>query len=173
VDSGSKRYLIGPTLEAGLPLRLSVEFDAIYRRQGYQGAYGNFAFSTLEGERANSWEFPMLVKYRMPFPLMKPFAEIGYAPRVINGTITGDSILRVPTVQPPVHYSNKTDWQTSHGIVIGGGVDAGIGRLRLSPGVRYTRWNNTAISVFISDGPAFHSTQNQVDVVLGVRWKFH
>jgi len=173
IESASKRYLVGPTLEIGLPLRLSVEFDALYRREGYQGTYGNFAFTAVERERANSWEFPLLVKYRLSFPLVKPFAEVGYAPRVINGNIEGDYTLRVPTTQPAVHYTRKTDWATSHGIVIGGGVDLGIGRVHLSPGVRYTRWNNSAVSVAISDGVGFQSSQNQVDVVLGVRWKFH
>ena len=31
IFSGSKDYIVGPTIEVHLPLRLSVEFDALYR----------------------------------------------------------------------------------------------------------------------------------------------
>jgi hypothetical protein len=60
----------------------------------------------------------------------------------------------------------------SHGIVVGGGVRFAIGRLHLSPELRYTRWSNSAISGSYDDGPSWQSTQNQVDVLLGIAWRF-
>src|ERR1700691_5923584 len=68
--SVSKRYALGPELDIGLPLGLGIEVDALYRREGYQSS-----FSAPFEEHANSWEFPMLLKYRLPFPLIKPFIE--------------------------------------------------------------------------------------------------
>jgi hypothetical protein len=56
-------------------------------------------------------------------------------------------------------------------LVIGGGVQFGIGRLRLSPGVRYTHWNNTPIVGTFGNGPSWESTQNQVDILVGIEWK--
>jgi hypothetical protein len=76
-------------------------------------------FGGAPAENANSWEFPMLLKCRLPVPLIKPFVEAGYAPRVIQGSI--HSYFPIPT---------------SQGIVMGGGVQLGIGRLRLAPAVR-------------------------------------
>jgi hypothetical protein len=60
----------------------------------------------------------LLLKHRLPFPLVKPIDEsIG-------------------------EYASA-----SHGIVIGGGVQLGIDRLHLSPVVRLTHWNNGVVVV--------------------------
>ena len=158
--SVSGRYVLGPKLDIGLPFGLGFEVAALYRRQGYQAS--SF-YSGQFDEHANSWEFPMLLKYKLPFPRIKPFLEAGYAPRVINGT---------------VHYytngtTDDTDYPTSEGIVVGGGVQFGIGRLRLAPAVRYTHWNNTPVVVYFGNGPQSQTTQNQADILLGISWKLH
>ncbi|HUE03990.1 MAG TPA: hypothetical protein VMR62_30840 [Bryobacteraceae bacterium] len=147
VTSVSKRYVVGPELDIGLPLGLGFEADALYRREGFQSS------DLTTHENGNSWQFPLLLKYRLPFPLVKPVLECGYAPRVINGPISD--------------YASPV----SHGIVIGGGVQFGIGRLRLSPVVRYTHWNNVGVVVVFPNGPTIQSAQNQVDILVGVGWK--
>ncbi len=157
--SVSGRYVVGPELNIGLPFGLGIEVDALYRRQAYQAS--GF-YSGQFNEHANSWEFPLLLKFKLPFPLIKPFVEAGYAPRVIDGT---------------VHYNTNgsTDAEhfTSQGLVVGGGVQFGIGRLRLAPAVRYTYWNNAPILVYFGNGPQSRSTQNQADILLGISWKLH
>jgi hypothetical protein len=147
VTGVSKRYVVGPELDIGLPLGLGFEADALYRPWGFQSP--SFGVS----ESGNSWEFPLLLKYRLPVPVVKPFVEGGYAPHVTNGSIGS-------------FVPGAID-----GVVIGGGVDFGIGRLRLSPTVRYTHWNHNAIVLVISNGPTIESSQNQVDILLGVGWK--
>jgi hypothetical protein len=52
----SKRYVIGPALDIGLPFGFGVEADALYRREGYQTSFSSFAYSVFSDERANSWE---------------------------------------------------------------------------------------------------------------------
>ncbi len=74
----SKRYVVGPALDIGLPLGFGVEVDALYRREGFQTSFGNAFYSASSQERANSWEFPILLKYRLPVPVIKPFVEVGY-----------------------------------------------------------------------------------------------
>ncbi len=168
----SKRYVVGPALCIGLPLRLEVEVDALYRREGYQTSWSAPFYITFADERANSWEFPMLLKYRFPFPAARPFLEVGYAPRVIHGSISANDANLFDVTAPQYSaYRTSTNWPMSHGIVIGGGVQFAIGRLRLSPEVRYTRWSNSAISGFYADGPSWQSTQDQVDALLGIAWK--
>src|ERR1700687_3368158 len=71
--SESKRYVVGPAVEIALPLNLGIEFDALYRRGGYRSSFGNFAGSFTDRERANSWEFPILLKYRVPVPIIQPY----------------------------------------------------------------------------------------------------
>ena len=171
--SVSKRYVVGPALEIGLPLRLEVEVDALYRREGYQASFSSQFYTAFYDERANSWEFPILLKYRFPSPVARPFLEAGYAPRVIHGSISSNGTDDFPFSAPQYYASRaSTNWPMSHGIVVGGGVRFAIGRLHLSPELRYTRWSNSAISGSYDDGPSWQSTQNQVDVLLGIAWRF-
>jgi outer membrane receptor protein involved in Fe transport len=160
--SVSKRYVVGPAVDIGLPLGFGVELDALYRREGFQSSFSNVFGSAFSEERANSWEFPILLKYRLPVPVVKLFAEVGYAPRVINGSISSQNFL--------VGSTMSEHWPDSQGLVIGGGVQLALGRLRLSPGVRYTHWNNTPITGVYSNGPSWESTQNQVDILVGIQW---
>jgi hypothetical protein len=51
--------------------------------------------------------------------------------------------------------------------------DFSLGRLGVSPEVRYTRWTSMPINVFGSQGYGFQSAQNQVDVLVGLTWKVH
>jgi hypothetical protein len=148
LKSVSMRYTIGPQLDIGLPLGFGIEADALYRHQGYQ-----ITFNTYPEQFATSWEFPLLLKKSLPFPVVKPFAEAGWAPRLLQGTS---------------YYPGST---TSHGLVIGGGVEFGIGRLHLAPEARYTRWNNNPVLAIIPNGPSPYLSANQVDVLLGISWK--
>jgi hypothetical protein len=165
--SASKRYVVGPAIEFSLPRGFAVEADALYRREGYLqflrlfpiGGYG------YAGERANSWEFPLLAKYALPrLRGMRAFVEAGYAPRIGHGTVVSDEVYYDPYQLPlQWYYSHavqKLDWPVSHGFVTGGGVSFRLGRLRLAPTVRYTHWSNAA--------PLPDSAQNQVDVLLGI-----
>ncbi len=53
----SKRYVVGPALNIGLPFGFEGEIGALYRREGYQSYFENFGYSIFSDERANSWDF--------------------------------------------------------------------------------------------------------------------
>jgi hypothetical protein len=169
----SKRYLVGPTIELGLPLNLAVEVDALYNRQGYQIPFSNVGNSGLQTERANDWQFPILLKYKVAVPTARPFFEVGFAPRTISGTITnaGVSVNATTGQQTPFSNSAPTSWSSSVGVVAGGGVQFGLGRLRVSTELRYTYWPNTSINVTFSNGPSFQSNQQQFDVLASIGWR--
>src|SRR5258708_1734729 len=68
--SRSKDYIVGPSLEVRLPLHLSVEADGLYRpliqtTTNTVVPLGTFTYSRT----VNSWEFPILAKYHLPFPV--------------------------------------------------------------------------------------------------------
>jgi hypothetical protein len=168
----SKRYILEPTLDIGLPLGFGFEFDALYSRDGFRASNSTALASTFLGERANTWEFPLLVKHSLPFPIVKPFVEIGYGPRVMRGSInSAGSFLVTAAGQFQFATSRQNVDATSQGLVLGGGVRFGAGPLQLSPAIRYTRWNNSPVSFNFPDGPGFTSTRNQVDLVVGIGWK--
>jgi hypothetical protein len=168
----SRSYVLGPAVGLDLPLGFGVEVDALYRREGYQTAFGNFAYNVFSVERANSWEFPLLGQYRLPLPF-KPFVEIGYAPRLIRGTVSSIGTTYFPQQQPTQSGASKTDWPVSQGAVVGGGVRFAIGPVRLSPTVRYTHWSNAAVSGYYGDGPSWASSRDQVDIMVGIAWTTH
>jgi hypothetical protein len=168
--SVSKRFLVGPAINIRLPRGFAFEVDALYRREGYQTGFANFASISVSEERANSWEFPLLLKYRPPLA-PRLFVEGGYAPRLLRGSISTDGQLLFPQPTPVQHSTSSTNWPTRHGIVLGGGVQFEIGRLQIEPGLRYTRWNSKAISGFYPDGPSWQSTQNQFDILVRMAWR--
>lgn len=180
--SVSKRYVVGPALEVGLPLGLAVEADALYRRAGFQTSVSAGSYYVHAAEHANLWEVPILLKYRIPLPAARPFLEAGYAIRVVGGSISTSNVENLPypygTGQGETFSTYYSNWSTSHGIVIGGGVQFALGHLRLSPTVRYTRWTDSTVSgayagphELFYNIPPWQSNQNQVDLMLGIAWK--
>lgn len=172
--SESKRYVVGPMLELGLPLGLSVEADALYQRQGYQSSSSNFEGSATNWVRASAWEVPVVFKYKLPFLILKPFVEAGVAPRVMSGATSSSVYSNIDFTTGAITYGQShgsAEWSNSVGAVVGGGVQFSFGSLRLAPEVRYTHWNNTPINESGPYGYQFQSTQNQVDLLVGIAWK--
>lgn len=169
--SESKRYTVGPTIELALPLGFAFEFDALYSRFGYRTYTGDILGSSYFNRiRANAWEFPMLVKYRLRFPLVHPFVAAGYAPRRISDGMQQYNGVMVDFFgnRTLVSGSNPTHYDVSHGLVAGGGVELGRSHFRIAPEFRYTRWNNDPLHVFGSQGYFVSANQNEFQILLGV-----
>ena len=138
--SNSKNYIVGPTAELHLPLGLSVQGDALYRPLSFAANRPNLVQST----DFSSWEFPILAKYRFPFPLVKPYVEAGPSFRTIGGQFGGN-------------FSNS-------GFTAGVGVELRLARFRIGPEIRYTHWGADT-----SNAPqlGFSSNQNQGEFLVG------
>lgn len=171
----SKRYIVGPKVDIRLPLRLSLEADALYRRFGYTLYSNGVLASSITRERANSWEFPMLVKYRFPIPRLNPFVGIGYAPRIIHGTdVSSGFFLSGMSPNPLTYYFNQrstVSYPLTHGTVASAGVDLATGRVRVSPEVRYVHWSTAFLNGSSPDGSSRAFTQqDEFFVMLGISW---
>lgn len=176
--SVSKRYVAGPSLEVGLPLGLAIEADGLYRRMGFQTQASSGPYSTFATENANVWEVPILLKWRVPSRAVKPFVEAGYAPRIVAGSIVRHTTGVYPIAPGETFSGYYATWSNDNGFVAGGGMEFALGRLRLSPTLRYTRWSGNMIygayggtHELFYNVPSWTSTQNQVDVLLGIAWK--
>src|ERR1035437_232039 len=123
--SNSKPYLVGPMIEVRLPFHFAFETDALYSRLGNTSYIPLIANESYIRTIANSWEFPLLVKYRSPVPRVHPYVSVGVAPRRSGG--------RISTIHYGFYPSDVTfssfDWH-AHGqaFVWGGGV--GVSRWR-------------------------------------------
>jgi hypothetical protein len=171
--SESKRYIAGPMIELGLPFQFAFEFDALYSREGFRASNSTPLATTNIDSHSNVWQLPVLVKHSIPVPLLKPFAEIGYAPRFMSGTLNASGSFLASPEGPfqPFSSSQATNWATSQGLVLGAGVRLHAGRLQFMPEARYTRWNNAPVSYTFPDGPTVSSSQNEFDVFLGIGWR--
>jgi opacity protein-like surface antigen len=133
--SDSKNYIVGPMVELHLPLGLSAEANALYRPLNL----------TTNGSSSNysSWEFPILAKYRFPFPLIKPYVEAGPSFRTVGGFL-GNNL-------------------SNSGFTAGVGIELRLSRLRIGPEIRYTHWGADASAA----QAVFNSNQNQGEFLVG------
>lgn len=134
----SGRYTIGPTVQLGLPLGFRVEADALYRPAAFSVGLANFSSA--------QWRFPVMLQYRLSFPVVKPFVGAGYSYDHLN--ITG------------VSGTNSYSITSHHGFVIGAGVDLKVPFVRISPEIRYTR----------DAGAETLLNGNQTEFLIGIRF---
>ncbi len=120
--SGPRSLIVGPMLELAFPRQFSVEVDALHRN--LQLEYGLIPPGGTRINEGNSttgtWEFPLLLKYKLPLTKASPFLEAGPSFRTITNPNTSDP--------------------SSHGVTAGVGAEFLIKGFRIAPVVRYTRW---------------------------------
>jgi outer membrane protein with beta-barrel domain len=138
----SGRYAVGPTVQLGLPLGFRVEADALYRPAAF--GLGTVNFSSAQ------WRFPVLLQYRLSFPVVKPFVEAGYSYDHLN--ITG--------IQSTLSGTGSYSITSHHGFVMGAGVDFKVPFVRISPEIRYTR--DIGANTFLN--------ANQAEFLVGIRF---
>jgi len=132
-------------IELDLPLGLGVEFDMLYRSTGYRVGSAETTSS--------SWEFPLLVKYKFPGVVMRPYIDAGISFRHIGDL----SLLGQP--QQVFQFENG-----SRGLVLGAGLRFDLKLIKLSPELRYTYWGNQPLN--ITNVVTYR--QNQVEALVGL-----
>ena len=174
-SSEASRYTVGPTLEFRLPASFAFEADALYKRTGYNASQSDSGITSMGGVRANSLEFPLLVKYYLPVaPAARPFVHGGYVIRHLSRIRASVHIFGTSPFGTPIDTTFSVPASTvlhenpTHGIAAGAGLRLGAGRLHLAPEVRYTRWGGRP---FDDQGPGgffLQSSQNQVELLVGL-----
>ena len=137
-------------IELRLPLRFSVEFDALYRPLNLTINTTNTGNSTTfaASQTYNSWEFPMLLKYRFDSGPISPYVEAGPSWRTVS-------------------FPSAFNQLSNAGFTAGGGVEFHALHLRVAPEVRYTRWGADSggpNSSFVSPS----SNLNQAELLVGI-----
>jgi hypothetical protein len=167
--TNTHRYVVGPAFQIHLPLRLTAEVDALYKRLGYQYNAFTPTTRTFAATVANSWEFPILVKWEITPGPIRPFVDVGLSFRHISGvkeirqivnTTTG--AIGVTTNTNPPEFHKATD----EGLVFGAGVALKLGPVRIGPELRYTRWGSENFEDPV--GSLLHTNKNQGDFLIGI-----
>jgi hypothetical protein len=151
-SQATRRYTFGVSAEWHPWQSLGFEVDALYKRMGYV----SFEYSFNDGPiyiyaldvKGNSWEFPVLAKYRFRRGL-HPYVASGGAFRYIgpvrgrgSNVFDGHLLPGGAITVTPIDTRNPPELDTRFfpGIVGAGGIELRVGRFRLLPEVRYTRW---------------------------------
>ena len=166
-SSNSKPYLVGPKIEVGLPLHFALEADMLYSRLGNTSYIPSIANESTIRTIANSWAFPVLVKYRLPVARTHPFLSLGLGPRHASGRINAIHYGYYPS---DVTFSS-VGWQAhDHAWVLGGGIEIGLWKIRTTPELRYLRWKVPS-SPSPNDASYYLTVpQNEGQLLLGIGW---
>jgi hypothetical protein len=182
VISAPRRYTVGPVVEFRLRGPIGFEAGALYKRFGFDSASWTgipigpiiYVNSYTTG---NSLEFPLLAKAHLRLvPGVNWFVSGGVSLRRLFGiTETGQRISR--PIVPQQGQVEVTNYQTSSpeglsrrtsvGVTLGAGLEFRTGPLRLSPGVRLTRWDTERTS---SMPATSRLAQTQTEVLVSVAY---
>lgn len=162
----SKRFVVGPEIELNLPFGLGIEVDALYRRLQFNSDEA-FVNTLIHGKTtANSWDFPLLVKKRFGEGAIKPYVSAGATFRNLT------NVERVETFFSGSNLQNQTTGNPSSlrdnfttGFTAAGGLQLGVGIVRISPEIRYTRWGWDS---FRSVDSLLKSNSDQWDFLVGI-----
>ena len=164
------RYIIGVAGELNLPFGLGIELDALYRRLNYSStsiSTGITTVTTSTATTANAWEFPLLVKYRFPGAIVRPFIDGGVAWDTLQGlkqSVQTSILSGTPTIVSG-SSPNELHKTTTTGFVLGAGLDVKALVIHLKPEIRYTRWG---AKHFIDPQGLLNSNQNQGEFLIGI-----
>jgi hypothetical protein len=151
---GPPRFILGGLLEVQLTSNFAIEADVLYRPLPGSSVdtifpAGSSAVTTRYNiPSANTWEFPVMLKWNLPSPLIwgrvRPFLEGGPAFRTSQ-----DDAGAMPS---------------QFGLTAGVGAAIHFGHLRVAPTIRYTRWDKDA------NFPNYPTKADQLEFLTSVAW---
>lgn len=145
------RWAGGPKVELHLPRRFSIELDALYRTSRDHTIYSFYTgpdtgpYLGQYARNTKTWDFPLLVKYRVTDRPIRPFLDAGIQfSRLSNRVLNSFNCLSTPpgacanTVPGPA--SGRYDYVLHRaGLVTGGGIEFKTAHMMIAPEVRVGR----------------------------------
>ncbi len=148
--SDTHSFIAGFSAEIEIHSGLSLEVDALHRNLNLERRFLLPNGSVLQNGNSTvtTWEYPILLKYRLPVVwAVHPFVESGLSFRTRHN----------PAPTEPSQF----------GGTLGAGMEFRVGRVRISPAIRYTRWQ------YDGDYPRIASKRDQFEFVTGVSYATH
>jgi hypothetical protein len=145
--SNTHTFIAGFSAEVQIRSGLSLEVNALHRNLNLQNRLISPGGSELQSgsSTVTTWEYPMLVKYRLPtVGAIRPFVEAGPSFRTRHN----------PAPTEPSEF----------GATFAAGAEYRVGRIRITPAIRYTRWQ------YDGDYPRIATKRDQVEFVTGISY---
>jgi opacity protein-like surface antigen len=149
--SNNQQYIVGGSLELRLPMSLAVEGNALYTKFNFSSR--NLLSTLTSGGTSNSWEFPILVKYRFSGTgPVRPFVGAGPTFRRIQ------DVLQIGAA--------SIEDKTSKGVVVGAGLEVRLLFIRITPEMRFSRWGGQSFRD--ATNILFEANKNQGQFLVGI-----
>ena len=148
ITSGPRSFILGASLEGKLNESFSIEANVLHRPLKWRFSFTEFqpdgpSFNVTETRTpVRTWQFPVLVKYSFdPVRIgeARPFLTAGPSFRTQEDA---------GAVQP-----------SQFGFTVGAGFTLPLGRFRIAPTLRYTRWQRESVS------PRFDTRPDQLEML--------
>jgi hypothetical protein len=154
--SGGRSLILGAMLELGLTRGFSIDVNVLERPMKSRIIYTEFLpggitrVSDLRFDAVRAWEFPVMLKYKLPAfryggRRVQPFFEAGPAFRTQENA---------SSVEP-----------SQLGVTAGTGAAVRLGRIRIAPSLRYTRWQSESIY------PKYATRPDQVEFLTSIAYQ--
>ncbi|MFZ0429087.1 MAG: hypothetical protein WAO20_13290 [Acidobacteriota bacterium] len=163
--SKTGRYTFGPDLRIGLLHDFAVDINLLYKTAefGFQSDPARAAIRRLE--------FPVQLRYRLPGPGLRPWIEVGMSfNRVMS--VAGSDPCGPPGLDERFYCLSgvpaiEMRHRSTHGPVLGAGVEFRKNRLQLDTEIRVTRWVDRNFGT--RESP-LQSNLTQIEVLVAVRF---
>ena len=171
IDDESRPLAFGPTIQFQLPVRMSVEAGVLYRTVTLLSTTHTYENNPVPGNpftfnlrltrhiHAKSIEVPTMLRLSLSDELLRPFVGTGYVYRRLL-----DPTVEIPGNPQFVRPFALTE-HSNHGVPVTAGVELKTRFFRISPELRYTRWNR---KIFAIPGSPDATNLNQIDLFLGL-----
>lgn len=172
----NRRYALGPSVTAGLTRRFSLQWDALYRRYGFDSALpvintpSSGAWAREEWVRVSQWNHSGQLRYRWGRLLAGAGATLHRVgvPEVRYRSTRRGLFDREPFVGVGTSsIAQELRYRNGYGVVASGGLVWKVGWLRIHPELRYTRMTRLP---FRGEGPggSIQTRVHQWEVLIGV-----
>jgi hypothetical protein len=178
ISDTTHRSILGASLGWRLRGEFSLEAEALHRHLDYQD-FLEFVMPQIPQESfavsASDWEFPLVLKYRLPGRVVRPYFSGGAALDVLTASSSywtyGNVVYYDPyTLSTSIGGTTGTTsspYGLQHknvaGALVGFGLDLRCGPLHISPEIRYTRWTNYHFKDAVDN-----SRQNQAEFLIEI-----
>ena len=152
--TGPRSFIFGALAEIRVSDRLAIETNVLLRPMKNTIIYtqifadGSSKTTTQRYTAVRAWEFPVMLKYALPAPRFdsrfRPFLEAGPSFRT----------------QEDAGATEPSQFGLSAGV----GVAFHLGRIRIAPTVRYTRWKHEAIY------PKYATKPDQIEFLTSIAY---
>ena len=104
-----------------------------------------FPIQTSHGVSAagNSWEFPVAVQYRLSLPAMRPYVEAGVSFNHLSNVFSFENFPFAGPRTLPFTLAPTSSSFNRAGVLFGAGVEINLHVIHVTPGLRYTHYNET------------------------------